>query len=250
MSKLLPTILALAGCAELTAVTEVDGLEVITVRRAYGNVHAVPAGSGYVLVDAGLEAEADALVDDLERAGLDPSAVALVVLTHGHADHAGGAARLRELTGARVVAGAGDADLLAEGRNDRLCPTDATARDRLDAAQAETYDPVEADVLVPEGTSLDLTAFGLDGVITATPGHTPGSLVLQVGRAVFGGDLLRGEILGGAAATHFYQCDLPGNRAEVARVHEVLAPDATTWFVGHFGPLSREAVSAWLAAHP
>ncbi|NLU56382.1 MAG: MBL fold metallo-hydrolase [Methanosarcina thermophila] len=40
----------------------------------------------------------------------------LIVLTHGHADHAGSAAALREKTGAKVAVHRLDADKVREGR--------------------------------------------------------------------------------------------------------------------------------------
>ena len=75
-------------------------------------------------------------------------------------------------------------------------------------------------------------------------GHTSGSLIIVVGDVVLVGDLLRGSIVGSGAETHFYQCDLELNRKNVQRVLAELAPGAQLFFVGHFGPVSREAVQA------
>jgi hypothetical protein len=44
------------------------------------------------------------------------------------------------------------------------------------------------------------------------------------------------------AATHLYMCDLEGNKRDVARLLNDLAPGAQTFFVGHFGPGSRADV--------
>jgi hydroxyacylglutathione hydrolase len=233
-----------SACANPTVRTDVDDdVEVITVRRSYNNAHAVRLPEGTLLVDAGLERDAQALADDLRAAGVDPADLALVVLTHGHADHAGGAAWLRDTYGVPVLAGAGDLDLLEAGHNDPLCPTDATARQRADAAQAETFTPFLPDHRVD--AAFDLAGLGLRGVVTPVAAHTEGSLVLEVGGALFVGDLLRGSVVGRRAVTHYFQCDPERAKADAAALLDASA--ASWWFVGHFGPVSREEVAGFLA---
>lgn len=240
---ILPLLLAPACANEITRV-EADGVEVVTVRRSYNNAHAVRLPEGTVLVDAGLERDASALADDLRAAGVEPDSLALVVLTHGHADHAGGARWLRETFGVPVLAGAGDLPLLEAGHNDTLCPTDATGEQRLAEAQAETYTPFDPDHLVD--STFDLATLGLRGTVTPVQGHTPGSLVLDIGGAVFAGDLLRGAILGTGAFTHFFQCEPEHARSDVETIHA--SSTAGTWFVGHFGPVSEADVAAFVEA--
>lgn len=235
-------LLVIPGCADTTTVTESGALDVVTVRLAYNNAHAVAVAGGTILVDAGLQQDAEALADALADAGVEPAHLSLIVLTHGHADHAGGARWLRDTFGTPILAGQADLDLVQAGHNDPLCPTDGTARRRLEAAQAETFVPFNPDVLV--SAPFDLAELGLVGTVTPVGSHTPGSLVLDLGDAVFAGDLLRGSVLGYEATTHYYQCDPAAARADVRATLE--AGDAPTWFVGHFGPLPRAAVEAFV----
>ena len=75
-------------------------------------------GDGVALVDPGLPGEQAwaALVDRLKRAEYKVSDVHTVIVTHSHYDHYGGAERLREEAGARIV---GHQDLF-----NRMAPPD------------------------------------------------------------------------------------------------------------------------------
>ena len=231
--KLCGLALLLVSCAttkERQALT--GGVEVRTFRRSWTNAHLVQRGDAAFLVDAGLEADAPALDADLRASGVDPSKLCCIVLTHGHADHAGGAGWFQRRYGTRVVAGAGDEVLTAQGHNDRLCPTDADARARVADDMAETFTPFQPDVVVDGALELQALT-GIDARVVQLPGHTAGSLV---------GDLFRGDVFTRATRTHFYMCDLDDNRRDVGVLLDTLAPSAHTFFPGHFGPLARASV--------
>jgi len=68
------------------------------------HVYAVDAGSEIALIDAGSGLDVDAIVERMRFDGLDLSKLRYVVLTHGHADHAGGAIHWRERFGVDVLA--------------------------------------------------------------------------------------------------------------------------------------------------
>ena len=233
---------ALNGCSASHSVTELpDGITVHTFRRDYTNTHVVSRGEAFFMVDAGLEANAPALAEDLRREGFDPARLRAIVLTHGHADHAGGAAWFRRQFGTRIIAGEADVPILAAGANDHLCPTSDRARDRVTADQEARFTPFAPDVTV--GTEVALEGLvGIPGTVTPMPGHTPGSLVVTISGAGLVGDLFRGAIVGSSAEVHFYMCDLEDNRGDVRVLLERLAPTATHFFTGHFGPVSRDAV--------
>ena len=52
---------------------------------------------GHVLIDSLYGSYTDRLLDNVRRLGYDPKDIKLVVMTHGHRDHAGGAARLKQM---------------------------------------------------------------------------------------------------------------------------------------------------------
>ncbi|MCB9539981.1 MAG: MBL fold metallo-hydrolase [Myxococcales bacterium] len=235
----------LTACGGSTSQTRIAGATVHTLEVDYSNVHVVQQGDAVVLIDAGYEALAGETAERVRALGLDPAAVKAIILTHGHADHAGGGARLRTDLTAQLVAGAGDQPMMAAGKNEPLCPTGSIAEGRVDEDQAATYDGYGADVWIDAPTDLAPVG-GIPGRILPMPGHTRGSLVVVVGDAAFVGDLFRGAIVGGGAETHFYMCDLADNRADIRALLDA-HPNVKTFFTGHFGPVDREDVEEYLA---
>ncbi len=232
-----------AGCANSHSVqTFPSGLSVHTFSRDYANSHVVAVGTNFFMVDSGLEVNAPALALDLKREGFDPAKLRAIVVTHGHADHAGGASFFQKSFGTKVVGGKDDTSMFQTGKNDKLCPTDFQARQRVEADQKASYTPFNPDILVDANLTLsDLT--GIPAVAVALPGHTAGSVVVTLPEAAFVGDLFRGAIVGSTAEVHFYMCDLSDNQKDVRALLDQLAPSANSFFTGHFGPVSRDYVA-------
>src|SRR6516165_9137989 len=63
--------------------------------------YVVETSDGLVLIDAGLESDAALLKQDMAKLGLDWRRVRVILLTHVHGDHSGGAEQLRAATGAK-----------------------------------------------------------------------------------------------------------------------------------------------------
>jgi glyoxylase-like metal-dependent hydrolase (beta-lactamase superfamily II) len=83
------------------------------------NAFIIDGDEGVVLIDTGLPKRHGVIVDALGSIGRAPADVRAIVITHGHADHAGGAAALKEASGASLVASELDTPTV---RGDRAAP--------------------------------------------------------------------------------------------------------------------------------
>ena len=208
-----------------------------------GRVNAfIIRGKRPVIVDTGYPGSAPAILDRLTENGIDPKSVSLILITHGHADHFGSAADLRERTGARVAIHKLDAEAARKGQDPPLSPTGAIGRlfmsllARRGMAKAPSFEP---DILI-EG-EMDLKKFGVDGKIIHTPGHTPGSvsIALPGGEVIVGDLIMRGML-------RWWQPNYPLFADNMAQLNEsiqlILRRKPTKIFSGHGGPFAPKAI--------
>ena len=85
------------------------------------HVYLLDGGTDHALVDCGMGTERgmELVLDRIGAAGIDPSAIGTLFLTHFHTDHAGGAARYRERLGLEVAIGREAQAALEIGRSHR-----------------------------------------------------------------------------------------------------------------------------------
>ncbi len=148
---------------------------------------------GTVLIDAGTPGQHNNFLKQMKKLGLDPRAVQLIILTHGHGDHFGSAQKIKELTGARLAVHRDDADIVKEGK--KIFPSGLNRWGRfLTLAVGRpmsfliNYPAAEPDIILEDDFSL--AEFGVNGRIISSPGHTAGSVsVLLDGGEAFVGDL-------------------------------------------------------------
>ena len=191
-------------------------LESITVGPIQANCYILgcPETREALLIDPG--DEPDRIAERLKRHGLEPVAY---LHTHGHLDHVGATAGLKERFGGRILLHRADLFLYEH------------AREQAEAYGIEIPATLPVDAFIEEG---EVIAWGrLQGRVRHTPGHSPGGVCLLVPDRVFTGDTLFAGSIG--------RTDLPGgSMTQLMRsIRETLLtlPDPTVVAAGH-GPLS------------
>ena len=138
-----------------------------------------------VLIDPG--GDVDRLMEEIEKLAVT---VKEIWLTHGHIDHAGGAAEARRRLGVEIVGPHEDDQFLL----DELKPG------TYGIAEAESFTP---DRYLKEGDTVELD--GARFLLFHCPGHSPGSVVFYqkemafafVGDVLFNGSIGRTDLPGG-----------------------------------------------------
>jgi len=135
-----------------------------------GNIHYVgvdgigayliTTDEGHILLDGGFAQSAPLIAANVAALGFEITDVKMLLNSHAHVDHAGGLARLQRLSGAQVIASAGDRAALEAGR----FPYGPSA----DMA----FPPVRVDRVIADGEAVELGGVALTAHLT--PGHTPG----------------------------------------------------------------------------
>lgn len=215
-------------------------VEVVLVKLGMVNAYIVKQ-DGVILIDTGIPGSETAILDAMGKAGIAGRDLRLILVTHGHGDHAGSAARLREMTGAKVAIHEKDAEMLRTGTQGRLVPIGLFGRIAkmfIGAVNRAGYPPVNPDVVM-SGT-LDLAPFGVAGTVIPTPGHTAGSVsVLLENGDAFIGDLIFPQIPSGRPGLPFWA----DNTADVYEsVQRLLVYKPQIFYLGHGGPFPADAV--------
>jgi metallo-beta-lactamase class B len=125
----------------------------------------ITGDAGDILIDGGPENAADLIARNIRLLGFRLRDVKILLHSHEHGDHAGGLARLQQLTGARLYASPAAAKVLSSGV--------AGAGDPQ-AGINSPFPPARVDRTVEDGEVVRLGDLTLTAV--ATPGHTPGAL--------------------------------------------------------------------------
>lgn len=186
------------------------------------HVYLLDGGSAIALVDCGLGA-ADSVeaimgrVDDarIRATSATGATSAKLLLTHGHADHAGGAAAFRE-RGFSVHASAGIAHAIEAGDDDAT----GTAAGRAAGIFPEDYRPTPCpvDVVLEDGAVIDVGRLSVRAI--ATPGHSAGHVAYLVegpaGSALLSGDTL--FLFGRILLQPVPDCDLDAHVGSLRRL--------------------------------
>jgi len=204
------------------------------------NVYAMKYKNTVVLIDAGHESLAEQLYDNVMSDFNKKEMV--VILTHAHADHAGGGKYLQE-QGATVYVHPNDQGIVQLGYEDPTAP---------DAFKYTGY------TATPLPMGMDPISF-MGFEINWTPGHTMGSISLYNAKVdgLFTGDLF--ITLGEAETEYDYTSYIVYATLQSHQAYPILLTtqlnsissldtDVTTLYTGHYGPYQGDSIGSVVGA--
>lgn len=123
-------------------------------------VYLIRTPDGDILIDGGLPEGAQLIERNIESLGVPLSALKTLLNSHAHFDHAGGLAKIKADSGAKLYATAGDTPILERGYI------------TFGPSKTDHFPPIHVDHVLKDGEQVRLGGT----VLTAhlTPGHTPG----------------------------------------------------------------------------
>ena len=198
------------------------------------HVYLISDGEDAVIIDAGAGRNCGQLLDEISHDGIDHTIVRRLLLTHAHADHAGGAAALSNSLGLQVFASELAGTYLTEGDEAAI----SLDRSRAAGGYPADYSFARCDVsgvLVP-GDRVDVGSLSID--VFDSPGHCGGHLSFAL-RRPGGADLFTGDAVffgGKILLQDIWDCSVSESCRTVERL-AAIRPDGL--YPAH-GPFSRQ----------
>lgn len=148
------------------------------IKCGNGNCYIVSDGENAILVDTSLTKYKDKIL-----AACKPYKIRLLVLTHGHIDHIQNAAFLAEKLGVPIAMQKADTGLIKDNFSQPMSAESFLGKIVLSVSEKGTFkelvDEFVPTVFLDEGDRLD--DYGISAEIISVPGHTNGSIAVDVG---------------------------------------------------------------------
>jgi hydroxyacylglutathione hydrolase len=192
------------------------------------HVYVIDGGSEMALVDAGAGLDIEAIVENIRFDGLEPARLRYLLLTHAHADHAGGARAWHDRFGVEVAASPEAGEYLKNGDEARISLAVAKQGGFYPAEYVFRACPVKHTLKENDCFSIgELRVRAIE-----TPGHCSGMLSFfleEDGRSVlFTGDTVFHD--GRWLVSNLWDCDL---RQYVKSIEKLAAIPADVLLPGH-----------------
>ena len=225
------------------------------------HVYLLDGGDELALIDAGVGARPETILENIRADGHDPGRIAWLLLTHAHADHAGGCLALKAVTSAQIVATAEEGRLLAEGTDEEL-GLDAARRSGI-YPDDYVYAHVDPDQTVSHGDVLYVGESAVRVIVVGGHSWACACYLVEAGetRVLFSSDVVfHGGTIG---LGNWSGSSLEAYRRDIGRLTglgvEALFPGHYLWTVRGGQAYLDTAVSnlreawvppAWLHMHP
>ncbi len=160
--------------------------EIKRIKCGNGNCYIVSNGKEAILVDAAKKEHLDAILE-----ACNPYDMKLLLLTHGHFDHTENAAALSGKLGIPIAMHRADLDLIDDNMAQPLTAGSFFGRIVLKASM-ESFSNREMPKFQPTiflDHGDDLSEYGVSAKVIGLPGHTNGSIAIDVdGKYLIAGD--------------------------------------------------------------
>lgn len=167
--------------------------EIHRIKCENGNCYIIENGADGILVDTGKKEFVNRVMEACRRYH-----VKLIILTHAHFDHAENAAEISNILGIPIGMSEKDCNLIQSNANQILSAETFFGKIVLSVSlkdfSVRTLQEFKPDIFLKDGDCL--SGYGVNASIIALPGHTDGSIGIDVEN--------KGLIVGDALMNMFY----------------------------------------------
>jgi len=164
--------------------------EIFCIRLGLNSSYLI-RGKDVIMIDGGMPDKLKVFKKELSKLNISPEEIKLIVLTHSHFDHSGSAREIRDFTGAKIAVHESESTYLENGG--MIIPKGVNTYGKITRPwlfailKNISFPKFKPDILIKD-EPYPLKAYGIDGNIIHTPGHTFGSIsvILDSGEAFVG----------------------------------------------------------------
>jgi glyoxylase-like metal-dependent hydrolase (beta-lactamase superfamily II) len=208
----------------------VGGGDIRLSNRMDCHIYLVDGGQHKCLIDAGVGIDSEEIIRNIVQDGYSPRKdIDYILVTHAHADHAGGIRTMRRATGAEVVAPQGEAELIENGGHDMDTAMRAAKESGI-YPKSYVYKYCKIDRVVGHRGKIKVGKYNLRAI--QVPGHSRGIvgyLIEERPRSFFSSDIV--FIEGAVGFGNWPGCNLDNYRNYIGRLAGL---DVELLFPGHF----------------
>ena len=206
--------------------------EIHRIKCGNGNCYIIENGVDGILVDTGKKEFVNRVLEACRQYH-----VKLIVLTHAHFDHAENAAQISNALGIPIGMSEKDCNLIQSNASQGLSAETFLGKIVLSVSlkdfSVRTLEKFKPDIFLKDGDSL--SGYGVNASIIALPGHTDGSIGIDVDK--------KGIIVGDALMNMFYPTVsmLYHNKSEMLdSAGKISRLGNRTIYFGHGKPMSNK----------
>ena len=192
------------------------------------HVYLVTDGNEAVVIDAGAGVDIDPILAEIDQTGISRDRITRLLLTHAHADHAGGTRGLHDALGSEVWASEQAAGWICDGNEEAISLDRAKGPGGYPAGYV--FRPCPVAGALRDGDRIPVGSLEIE--VVASPGHSQGHLSYLLHRPG-GTDLFSGDAVfwgGKILLQDIWDCSVTESCATVRRL-AALKPDGL--YPGH-----------------